>query len=159
MKETVRLPSTTDKWNSIKDGFESICGLPDCYGAIDGSLIAIHRFNVFDGWYCRKSFTAFNMQAVVNHRMQFISFTIAMGSQNDKAIFNDSTFGKTVQNILPKHGYIIADAGYKLFTHVMTPYPIRITQSESEKKYNLFHSITRMVVEQTFGQFKNIFRY
>jgi hypothetical protein len=55
-------------------------------------------------------------------------------------------------------GCILADAGYKLFRHVMTPYAIYFGMPSDEAKYNLLHSRTRIIVEQAFGRWKNTFR-
>ena len=71
-------------------GYENKSGFPNVYGAIDGSLIPVKRFADFMGWYCRKGFTAFNMQAMVDHKLRFRSYSIRSGSQNDKAVFNAS---------------------------------------------------------------------
>ncbi|KAF0703994.1 hypothetical protein AaE_015158 [Aphanomyces astaci] len=73
--ETIVLPSSREEWEVVRVGFEEH-GFPNAYGAIDGSLIQVKRFEDFYGWYCRKGFPAFNMQAVVDHRMRFIPHAI-----------------------------------------------------------------------------------
>ena len=158
LSSTVCLPKTHHEWATTRNDFEKIAGMSDVYGAIDGSLIRIKRFQNFAGWYCRKGFTAFNMQALVDGRQRFRSYSLRSGSQNDKSLFNHSKLGKTCHKLLPYGGYIVADAGYKLFVHVMTPFAINYGMADDEAHYNLVHSRTRIVVEQTFGRWKNIFR-
>ncbi|KAF0702872.1 hypothetical protein AaE_015662 [Aphanomyces astaci] len=140
-----------------QNGFEAY-GFPNAYGAIDGSLISIKRFEDFTGWYCRKGFPAFNMQAVVDHRMKFVSYSLRSGSQNDKALFNHSVFGKTCHQRVPGGGCFLGDAGYKLYSHLMTPYTIYSDMPQDEAHYNTIHSRSCMVVERAFGLWKNKFR-
>lgn len=112
----------------------------------------------FDGWYSRKGFPAFNMQAVVDDKKRFMSFSIRSGSQNDKNMFNKSKFGQSIHQKLPRHGVIIGDAGYTLYEHLMTPYPIESRMAHEEHHYNYLHSRTRIIVEQAFALLKNKFR-
>jgi hypothetical protein len=39
-------------------------------------------------------------------------------------LLNNSWFGKTCHSFIPKGSYFLADAGYKLYSHIMTPYKI-----------------------------------
>ena len=74
LSDTVALPKTPSEWSRIEEGFERLAGMPNVYGAIDGSLIPIKRLADFDGWYCRKGFTAFNMQGTVSTVRYFSNF-------------------------------------------------------------------------------------
>ncbi|KAH9123941.1 hypothetical protein AeMF1_005222 [Aphanomyces euteiches] len=158
LHDVIRMPSKKGEWNEVCAEFEALCGFPNAYGAIDGTLIHIKRFADFDGWYCRKGFPAFNMQGVVDARLRFRSYSLRSGSQNDKAVFNNSRFGKKYHRIVPPGGCFLGDAGYKLFKHIITPYPIVFEMPDDESHFNLVHSRTRMVVEQAFGLWKNTFR-
>ncbi|KAF0734636.1 hypothetical protein Ae201684_008713 [Aphanomyces euteiches] len=152
LEETIHLPDTPDAWRRITEGFERQTGFPGVVGAIDGSLVKIKRFKDHEGWYCRKGFPAFNIQ--VDDKLKFMSFSIRSGSQNDKSLFNRSQFGL---NDIPSGHYFLGDAGYVLYTHLMTPYPIRLGMSDVAH-YNLIHSRTRICVKRAFGRWKNIFR-
>ena len=52
----------------------------------------------------------------------------------------------------------MAYAGYKLFSPVMTPFSKFFGMPDDTSHYNLVHSRTRIVVEQAFGRWKNVFR-
>lgn len=143
----------------IARGFEERSGLPNVMGAIDGCLFRICRFADFEGWYCRKGYPALNMQAVVDHKNRFMSFSIRSGSQNDKAVFNHSRFGQTVHSRIPRGCYFLADAGYQLFAHIMTPYKIELDNPPAIRHYNYLHSRARMAVECAFGLLKGKFRH
>lgn len=162
------MPRSNEQWKVIQDDFESTTGIPNINGAIDGSLYAIQRPKDPEGWYCRKGFPAFNVQAVVDNRRRFMSYSITPGSQNDQGIFNKSKFGKGIQLKIPAGKYsfnnseldsfFLADAGYKLQPHIMTPYAINSNTTREESRYNYHHSSARMTVECTFGILKSVFR-
>jgi hypothetical protein len=90
---------------------------------------------------------------------RFRSFSLRSGSNNDKNLFNQSHFGRTIHQKLPDQGYIVGDAGYTLFKHLITPYPIAVEgNSEKDSHFNYLHSKTRIIVEQAFALLKNKFR-
>lgn len=62
LEESIHLPNTCGEWAINAFGFETISGIPNVVGAIDGSLVKVKRFHDHEGWYCRKGFTAFNIQ-------------------------------------------------------------------------------------------------
>ncbi|KAF0714906.1 hypothetical protein AaE_011466 [Aphanomyces astaci] len=90
LSAVVCLPTRRPDWEKVRLGFESVMGFPNAYGAIDGPLVPIKRFTDHTGWYCRKGFPAFNIQAVVDDKLKFMSYSIRSGSQNDKALFRES---------------------------------------------------------------------
>ncbi|RHY02429.1 hypothetical protein DYB36_008482 [Aphanomyces astaci] len=145
-----------DDWAAISAGFERVAGFPNVFGAIDGCLVMVKRFRQHEGWYCRKGFPAFNLMALVDDKKRFMAYALRPGSQNDRMLFRHSVFGKAL--CVPTGGFIVADAGYTLLPHVLTPYPIVSNMGEAESHYNLIHSRTRIIVEQCFGLWKNKFR-
>jgi hypothetical protein len=156
--ETICLPTSDDEWNSIATGLQSICGFPNVVGAIDGSLIEIERPRMHDGWYCRKSFPAFNIMALVDHNKRFRAVSIMAGSNNDKAVFNTSLLSNIITNIIPENSHILGDAGYKLTKEMLIPFDIAPNMPMDEALYNYLHSRTRIVVEMAFGLYKVNFR-
>jgi hypothetical protein len=155
--ESIRLPQTAEAWLQARADFASR-GFPGMVGAIDGSLVELERGGDFEGFYCRKGFPAFNVLAVVDHQKRFIAAYISRGSNNDRGCYNDSDFGRNIQNMLPNDCYILGDAGYTQYTHLMTPYPITLNMPDNLANYNLTHSRARIVVEMAFGLFKGKFR-
>ncbi|OQR84084.1 hypothetical protein ACHHYP_13921 [Achlya hypogyna] len=156
LQATIAAPATIEGWQQISDGFKRIAGLPRVFGAVDGSLVMIRRFRQHEGWYCRKGFPAFNVQASVDDRKHFMFYSIRAGAQNDKMLFKNSALGRS--RFVPDDGYLLGDAGYRLLAHVSTPYPIRAGMPSDESNYNYAHSKTRIVVEQAFALWKNKFR-
>jgi hypothetical protein len=99
---TIRFPSTLAEWNAISAGFKAIAGVPYVCGAIDGTLIGVHRLADHEGWYCRKSYPAMNVQAVVDHRRRILSYSARPGAANDQSVYNRSTLGVSASTILPR---------------------------------------------------------
>ncbi|EPZ36187.1 hypothetical protein O9G_002253, partial [Rozella allomycis CSF55] len=97
----IKLPQTGTHWVSIAYGFEKIKSFPGVVGAIDGTLIPIDRPKDFEGWYCRKNFTALNMQGICDHERRFMAISIRSGSHNDQLLWNRSIFGDRANCIIP----------------------------------------------------------
>jgi hypothetical protein len=154
----IYLPQSDEEWQQLSEGFEQVCSFPDACLAVDGTLIQIERPFDYEGWYCRKGWPAINVQGVVDFKRRFRSYAMRPGAENDKGVFNRSEFGKTIHQLLPQNKTILADAGYQLFRHCMTPYDIHDGMTQEEKHYNHLHSCTRIIVENAFGILKNRFR-
>ena len=60
--------------------------------------------------------------------------------------------------MIPEDGYFIADAGYKLFEYILTPFPINFGMPDDESNYNYTHSRTRSIIKKKVGIYKNKFR-
>ena len=129
----IYLPTSTVEWHNCASKFEAVNGFPDACLAVDGTLIEILRPKQYEGWYCRKGFPAINMQLAVDARHRIRSYCMRPGSENDSGIYSRSEFGKNIHKLLPPGCCIIADAGYKLFSHCLVPYNIR-TNMPCDKK-------------------------
>ena len=53
---------------------------------------------------------------VVDHKLKFMSFSIRSGSQNDKSLYNNSSFGMHVHKV-PKYNNVIHIVSYP-FLHM-----------------------------------------
>ncbi|KAG4043402.1 hypothetical protein PC123_g21128 [Phytophthora cactorum] len=118
----VVLPEASEV-ESVEAGFFAVAGFAGVVGTVDGTLIAIPRPYDFEGWYCRKEFPAVNVQAVVDHRGAFCSISIRFGSNNNQSLWNGSGVRKRLSEFVPSGMHLLADAGYKIWGHMLTPYP------------------------------------
>ncbi|EGZ26524.1 hypothetical protein PHYSODRAFT_308319 [Phytophthora sojae] len=82
MSNTFVVMPSEHEVNAIEDGVFAIAGFPGTIDAVNGTLIRIARRHDFEGWYCRKNYPAFNVQAIVGHCGLFRSISIRSGSNN-----------------------------------------------------------------------------
>jgi len=68
----VRFPTTADDISITKREFFRVAGIPNCLGAVDGTLIPILAppGNEEAVFVCRKGYHAINCQAVVDAHMR-----------------------------------------------------------------------------------------
>jgi len=137
---------------------ENCKGFPCGVLAIDGTLVKIERPHDYEGWYCCKGFLAFNVQIVMDYTHKIRDFDIRPGSASNKQIFANSWFGQNIHQILPCNALVLANAGYTLMFHILTPYLENEIETVLERNYNYILSSTRMVVECGLGIFKNRFQ-
>ena len=68
-----------------------------------------------------------------------------------------SNFGRSIHTRVPPGCHVLADAGYSARPWLITPYDDS-TNDLAERNFNGLHPRARIVVERTFGRFKNRFR-
>ncbi|KAF4140546.1 DDE superfamily endonuclease [Phytophthora infestans] len=62
-------------------------------------------------------------------------------------------FPAKISSYVPPGKHLLADAGYKIWGHMLTPFPeADAMQDPRKRRYNKAHSRTRIVVECTFGR-------
>ncbi|KAE9339868.1 hypothetical protein PF008_g11370 [Phytophthora fragariae] len=145
--------------SAIEDGFFSISGVPGVVGAIDVTLVEIPRPKDYEDWYCRKNFPAMNVQAVVDHLGAVRSISIRAGSTNDQSLWNGSGIRRRILDCVPPGKHLLGDAGYKIWAHLLTPFPGSEAVADARKRgFNKAHSRARIVAECAFGRLKNRFR-
>jgi nuclease HARBI1 len=76
------------------------------------------------------------------------------GSVHDCRIFRNCGLSVRFENGL-YNGYLLGDTGYALQPYLMVPF--RKPATQPQKRFNIAHRRTRVVVEQTFGQWKRRF--
>ncbi|KAE9053124.1 hypothetical protein PF007_g33034, partial [Phytophthora fragariae] len=82
-------------------------------------------------------FPAVNVQVVVDHVGSFRSLSICAGSNNDQSLWNGSAVKKRLSTYVPAGRHLLGDAGYKLWNHLLTPYPESEAVTDRRKRvYN-----------------------
>lgn len=71
--KNISFPDNPCDLREIKNRFHAIARIPNCVGAVDGTLIPIKGMSGLEepAYVCRKSFHALNIQAVSDARMRF----------------------------------------------------------------------------------------
>ncbi|OWZ14490.1 hypothetical protein PHMEG_00012025 [Phytophthora megakarya] len=154
----IHFPSTQDDWDKVVEGFKLIAGFDRVVGAVDGTLIKRSRPTNFWGWYCRKNFPAYSMQAVVDSNKLFLEFLVRPGSCNDNTLWSGSWIGANVKRVIPYNHHLLGDGGYMLREYLLTPFEHDARSTPEINKYNLVHSRRRISVECAFGALKGRFQ-
>ncbi|XP_062576264.1 putative nuclease HARBI1 [Saccostrea cucullata] len=142
----------------MKSELHDIAKMPNCVGAVDGTLIAIKGMSGPDesAYVCRKNFHALNIQAVADAKMKFLHINASFpGSTYDAFVLTNWGLPRRIQS-LPEGGWLLGDSGYPLKNWILTPFPS--PSNQQEEKFNEAHGRTRVVVERAFGVFKSRFR-
>ncbi|GMF19784.1 unnamed protein product [Phytophthora lilii] len=151
-------PSSDEDWGRLSDGFEAICGYPDCCLAVGGLLVEIERPRQREGWYCSKHFPAENVQLVVDAQFRVRSMDVRPGGVTDKDTLRYSRFGRNLAEIIPEGKHIVGHAGYALSKHVVVPYPADEAMSAAERLFNSLQSTTQRAVKRAGKMIKKRFR-
>lgn len=109
----------------------------------------------------RKLRYSIQLQAVCDHNGKFLSiFTGCAGSVHDQRVLRNSTLYSDA--VFPPHGYfLLGDSGYQCSTQpiaIITPYKQLGSLDARQRRFNLFHSKARSIVECSFGYLKTRWR-
>lgn len=98
------------------------------------------------------------MQAVCDHKRKIIDVFVGYpGSVHDSRVFRNSTLHQTLEQKCGQY-FILADSGYPLERHVLTPYKDRGNLTRRQTNYNIKLAKNRYIVEHCFGILKQKFR-
>ncbi|XP_044744271.1 uncharacterized protein LOC123306367 [Coccinella septempunctata] len=169
----LKMPSTTEEWMSISEGFNNLWQFPHCLGALDGRHITF-RAPKSEGSYHHnyKGSESIVLLALVDARYRFIYVNLGCnGRISDGGVFRNSKLSEILQKNsanLPKDQallgrskaipfVVVADDAFPLKTNLSKPFPMR-GLSLQHRRFNYRLSRARRVVENAFGILANRFR-
>ena len=158
----IRWPQTNEECIAVKTKFAKRKGaFIGCMGAIDGFHVPIHRpaSDPLDTYRNRKGWTSLNCVGVVDANKMFMLVNISWpGSVNDKRVLRNSSLCRQSWRFFDPNSYILGDSGYPLRNWLLTPYISHNFLTRSQRRFNYFHSSSRIVVEHAFGELKGRWR-
>ncbi|KAJ3252449.1 hypothetical protein HDU77_005112, partial [Chytriomyces hyalinus] len=96
-------------------------------------------------WFCYKKFYGFNAQLVCDDKRRIIYYHIgSIASNHDSTVFKRMHLYQQPQNFFSNGEYLLADSGYALSKHMVTPYSGRSISGSTKRKYNLNLTSTRV---------------
>ena len=163
----LHLPKTEQEMRSLINEMERKYGLPQAFGCVDGTYIAISQplENPHDYW-CYKMKYSLNVQGICDHRGVFMNVDIRWpGSVNDAKVFSNSTVNHALrENLLPQ-GYrqllsgtdkvppiILGDPAYPLLPYCMKEFAS--THNNGQVVFNNLLRNARNKIERAFGRLK-----
>lgn len=163
------MPSTTEDWKRIEQGFRTKWNFPGCIGAIDGKHVNIKApANCGSDFFNYKGCNSIVLLALVDDDYCFSYIDVGCnGRASDGSVFaNCSLFNilKNKTHHIPKDAVIVGDEGFGLTPYLMKPYPSRGVIEKRKKKLTIAYlgheGLWKMLSEyllQDFVYSKNIF--
>ena len=167
MVDYIKFPSG-DRLNQTVDEFKTKWGVPQCFGAIDGSHIPISAPDLLHtDYYNRKGWYSMLIQGLVDANYLFLDVCVGWaGSVHDARVLAHSALYKGIEHnrILPNKTecisgvhvplYMIGDSAYPLKSWLMKPFPHNTDLNEGQRNYNYRMCRARIVSEIAFGRLK-----
>lgn len=149
---------TGDELRVEQNRFYDMHQFPNVVGCIDGTHIRIinPQSTFANSFINRKGYASINVMAVCDSRQRFRYVYAAWpGSSHDSFVLRQSNLWVNMEAGLCGGGTILGDSGYPCRNWLLTP--IIDTTDDSQERYNDAHTLTRGIIERTFGQFKRRF--
>lgn len=164
MKLWISWPTGEKAQQNIQD-FNNIPGnkLKGIFGCLDGSHFRICKSKIDNSYINRHQYPSINLQAICDSKKKFLYIFCGWPrSAHDSRVWTHFPLYKAIDtkpmDMLSPSTYIISDSAYELRTFNMTPYKASAGYGRLEKQFNYNLSKVRVLIEQTFGRLKGIFR-
>src|SRR6266540_597801 len=147
-----------EKRNHVHRGFQLMGGFENVIGAVDGTHIILNEkpSNSPELYFNRKKCYSIHCQGIVDFQGIFINYDIRWpGSVHDAKVYKNSNFYKKKDELIIDDDFLLGDSAYPISPFCITPFCL--SSNLQEKKFNIMHSLHRVVVENAFGLLKSRF--
>ena len=163
---------TGDELRQVVVDFESLCFLPHCAGAIDGTFMEINKPTLYgDNCFCYKRFSSIIVLGTVDARDIFVNVNAGRpGAVGDPYCYRNSKLKQTIDSNqwlspvfsrkirrMELRPYLVADAAFPLGPTIMKCYE-EDNLLLYQRSFNYAVIRTRRVVKQAFGRLKSRWR-
>lgn len=163
----MQFPEYSSGLMDVAQGFNELCSLPNCIGAIGSTFVSIESPSQGQDMYLnRKGLFSVNVQAIVDCNMHFLDVNVgAPGASDDCQMLKDSDIYQDFANSsrfldpvmdLPFRPYLIGGNGYPQLPWLMTPFPGDV--EGDQKKFNDRLERGLMLVEHALAKLKSTWR-
>lgn len=145
---------------------QQVSGVPGVTGLIDCSDFKTSRplFGAPEHAN-RKGDCVSKLMSVCNIDMEYIDvYAGEPGCLHDSRVFRRSPLAQDLQdlaqrhNMLPEHGHLLGDSAFELTPYMITPYRNNGNLNAVQRNFNLLHSATRIIVENSYALLRGRFR-
>ena len=158
-------PPSPEVVDQIRQNFAARRGVPNVAMATDGTHLPFRPddHSAYFDYRNNKGWTSILCVAFVNSYYLFVDADVgAAGISGDNTVLKDSWLLQNIQANrtawLGEEGLIAADGGASDGSGLLLN-PYRSPTDQDKKFYNFYHSSTRFFVGETFGRWKNRFRF
>ncbi|CAI2194017.1 9949_t:CDS:2, partial [Funneliformis geosporum] len=74
------------------------------------------------------------------------------GSVHDAKVYKYSSFYKQKNELIINDDYLLGDSAYSILPFLIIPF--HLSTNQQQKKFNLIHSLHRVIIENAFGRLK-----
>eukprot|EP00976_Prorocentrum_cordatum_P083715 1185352-Prorocentrum_minimum.AAC.2 len=156
-------PPSPEQVKLIHKAFQNRWGVPNVALAVDGTHVPYapkeqeyrEDFHNYKGWY------SLSCVAFVNSFYMFQGVEVGWaGRHSDVTITRAATYYKGIypERYLGVNGVALGDGAFSSSSPYILP-PYATPSTEKQQWFSFCHSSTRFYVEQTFGMWKNRFRF
>ena len=160
LKPAVIIWPKTEERKEIAKRFKKK-GILGGIGVVDGTHCILAQKPKIDGetYWCRKLFYSTNVILICDDKGFIRHYIIGWpGSLYDNTIFETSDLDKKPHKYFSVGQFLLADAGFGLKTHCMTPHRQPFAEIEYNKLFNYYFSSARTIIEHVNGMLKNRFQ-
>ncbi|KAM5140453.1 putative nuclease HARBI1 [Mantella aurantiaca] len=147
----VAFPQTEAEWRNMKVQFFRITGMPNVFGAIDGTHVALRPPKQMEiSFRNRKQYHSLNVLVVCDGTMRIMfARTGFPGSCHDAFILRRTALYQKFEGAEFSPGWLVGEKSFPQLPWLMAP--IRSPRDTSEQRYNMALQKTRGIVERTIG--------
>ena len=156
-KDIMKWPNERER-QVIKNRFKNDAGINGAIGIIDGTPVIFSQRPAIDGevFWSRKSVYCTNLQLICDDRGLIRWFLTGWpGSVYDNTVFEKSSISKYPERFFKPGEFLMADSGYALRPHCITPYKHPQTMVPHHQIFSELFSSKRVTIEHVNGQLKN----
>lgn len=161
------MPSTSEDWTTIANGYDKRWNFPNCIGAMDGKHINIVAPRDSGSMFFNyKGTFSIVLLAIVDFDYNFVFAEVGcQGRISDGGVFRFTSFCEKLENNKlnlpnprplaegrsPVPYVLVADDAFALSNNIMKPYPGHLGSVNPERIYIYRVSRARRIVENVFG--------
>lgn len=154
----VYMPETDAEIRQIRQEFFNIARFPTCIGALDCTHVKIRSPGATEPeiFRNRKGYFSINVQIISDAKLRIQNIVARWpGSSHDSNILKASSIKREFDNGKFKNNVLVADSGYAVQKHIITP--LANPTTKAEKLFNESQIVTRNPVERSYGVWKRRF--
>ena len=159
VKHLIKWPDKNTLTSTMSELTETY-GIPGLVGVVDVAHIRVKASQCHHDYYMnQKGFLSVILQAVCNHKFQFLHCCTGWpGSVDDISVLNDSDLYQDVlkkqDDFFPNGSFLIGDSSYPLYDWLLPSITDMESVTSAHQTYNYAHSLARKLSTRCFSHLR-----